>query len=213
PSCTTIMKEAASMDLVPRFYHLFNAAEKLIHQYGPYTISTSGILTRNPKPNPHKPIPWSSTEYAASFATAQKATNAPQPSGPERSDLEIFNLLWATTITLMDAILISCELNVDTFGWGIYGLCAGYRDPTSPFSSMKERLYNALRALPNLDKPKGEQAEKAVPPANRVSVMVKARGKIHVTANLLLQGFRRDWGRVGWYYGICVAERWVRHLG
>ncbi|KAF1957136.1 hypothetical protein CC80DRAFT_390097, partial [Byssothecium circinans] len=226
------LKQAFSLYPIPRFHHLFAHAKALIRVHGPYTTyAGTTVFTRAPIPRSTKTSkPPSLKTIATSFAAAQDSATSAQPAGPSKEDLQVFNLLWSTTIDILEQILEDGELGHEVFGWGVYGLAAGYiGEPESPlfvprksqaFESLKRRLRAALTALPSLSGAAGRtelervKAGLGMMPAERIGQLVKARKETHICANLLMQRFRSEgWGGIRWGHVIAVVERWLQLLG
>jgi hypothetical protein len=157
-------------------------------------------------------------DLAISLAAAQDCIGSAQPEGLARDDLAIFEQLWNTTLLILELVTESSDLDHETFGWGLYGLCAGYIHHTSwrtdsAFLSLKTRLYNALRKMPSMNSIHRKQHGSTTNTIGQVSVLAKANREIHICANLLLQQFRSEqWRRIRWYHGVAVAQRWIENL-
>jgi hypothetical protein len=160
----------------------------------------------------------STKELAVSLAAAQDCIGSAQLDSPAKDDLMIFKHLWDATTALLEDILTTGNLDHESFGWGVYGLAAGYMVPPceslDDFKSQKARLHDALLALPSMGSPERKREELVVKGERRVEVLVKARRQVHICASLLVQQFRReDWRHVRWGHGVKVAERWAEMLG
>ncbi|KAF2874381.1 hypothetical protein BDV95DRAFT_539782 [Massariosphaeria phaeospora] len=205
------MIKATLLPPIPRFLYLLAAAKSLIAAHGPYTTHPkTTVFTRAATPSCNPPT---QKDYAISFAIAKDCISSAQPDGPAKSDLQLFGLLWTTTIEAIDLLLESCHLDNESFGWGVFGLTAGYIDPDPLFSSMKSRLHEALCKFPDMENPKRGREMLVIGGAQRVDGLVKARRQVHVMGNLMMQSFRADWGRCRWWYGVAVAERWIGRVG
>ena len=202
-----------------RFRYLLQHTKALIHCHGPYTTHTNTTVfthAANPSTNPHGP---SSKCMATSLAAAQDCIGSAQVPGPAKEDLHIFKHLWDTTIDVLEEVLATGDLDHESFGWGIWGLCAGYMYPPSEasyemFEEHKYRLHEALLALPTIDSPRRRREELMVKGEGRVEVLAKANRQVHICATLVLHRFRQEgWHRIRWWHGVKVAERWVARLG
>ena len=154
---------------------------------------------------------------ATSLAAAQDSIGSAQLSGPAKEDLHIFKHLWDTTVDVLEEVLATGDLDHESFGWGILGLCAGYMYPSSEasyelFEEHKHRLHEALLALPTIDSLRRRE-ELVVEGEERVEVLAKANRQVHICASLVLQRFRQEgWHRIRWWHGVKVAEKWVQKL-
>lgn len=209
------------MSNIERFFHLLRTANSLIGHYGPHTtFSGTTVFTRAPVPRPSTTVPLPE-EVALSLAAAQDSINSAQPKGPSNDDLLLFTHLWETTITLLEQLLETEDLDQESFAWGIFGLASGYMHPPAStlapcnlVSQHKNRLHAALTSLPSMDSSARNRNEYMVSESTKIRVLVKARKEIHLCANLLLLQFREeDWRRVRWWHTIAVAERWIGRLG
>lgn len=238
PSTAEVLAASISLDTIPRFLHLLAHAKLLISVHGPYSTQPgTTIFTRAPTQQPmdvsQRP---SAKRLATSLAAAQDSIHTDQPAGPAQEDLQAFTLLWHATISVLDKLLDMTRLDQESFGWGVFGLSAGYGAPNSPassspdpvaevsssssqppdpsFTQLKQRLYAALRALPSLSSPQHGRGQYAMSGAQRVNQLVKAQREVHFCASLLVHKFRAEgWDGVRWGHGVEVATRWVRSLG
>ncbi|KAF1833692.1 hypothetical protein BDW02DRAFT_372225 [Decorospora gaudefroyi] len=219
PSNADVLAEASRMSNIERFIHLLRHAEALIRQYGPYTTHKgTKVFIRAPTPCIKEPSP---RDLALSFAAAQDCSNSAQPSGPANDDLRLFFHLWTTTITILEDILARGSLPQESFGWGIFGLAAGYIHPPSPsndlttrnlFSNQKYRLHAALSKLPSLDGAK--RSEYVVSEKTKIAELVRTRREIHTCGHIILDEVRKEgWARVRWLHAMAVAERWIGAFG
>jgi hypothetical protein len=200
---------------VQRFSHLLDQSKSLIQNYGPYTaLASTKSFSRAPARRDFMSN-FSEEDIARSFAAAQKCKGA-QQVGDTKCDLATFESLWNTTLSVLDLVLGTGDLDHGTFGWGIAGLCAGYINHASlhedaSFLSLKTRLHSALRKMSSREptwKKNQEQTD------GKIHVLAKTNREVHVCATLLLQQFRREkWTRIRWYHAVAVAERWAEHLG
>lgn len=155
---------------------------------------------------------------ATSLAAAQDCVGSAQIPGPAKEDLHTFKHLWDTTVELLEMALATGDLDHESFGWGIWALCAGYMYPPSEaayemFEEHKHRLHEALLALPAIDSPMRQREELAVSGESRVEVLAKANRQVHICASLILQRFRQEgWHRIRWWHGVKVADRWIAKL-
>lgn len=207
------------MPILARFHYFLNHTKRLVQSHGPYTTHTNTtVFTRatHPQNRPHGP---SSKNIATSLAAAQDSLGSAQVPGPAKQDLHIFKHLWDTTVDLLEEVLATGDLDHESFGWGIFGLCAGYIYPPSEafyetFEEHKHRLHEALLALPTMDSPSRRRDEFLVKGEGRVEVLAQANRQVHICASLVLQRFRQEgWHRIRWWHGVQVAERWVGRLG
>jgi hypothetical protein len=213
-----ILRDVFKMSTTARFVCLLQHTNTLIQRNGPYTtfIDTT-VFTRTRQAHP-RTNPPSTKEFAVSLAAAQDSIGTAQLDSPAKEDLMIFKHLWDATTALLDDVLEAGNLDHESFGWGVYGLAAGYTPPLSgspnDFMSQKARLHDALLALPSMGSPERKREEIVVKGERRVEVLVKARRQVHICANLLVQQFREEnWSRVRWGHGVKVAERWAQVLG
>jgi hypothetical protein len=218
PANATILRDVFKMSTTARFFYLLQHANSLIQCNGPYTtfVDTT-VFTRTRQTQPRMNAP-STKELAVSLAAAQDSIGTAQLDSPAKEDLMIFKHLWDATTALLDDMLEAGNLDHESFGWGVYGLAAGYTPPLSEsqgdFLSQKARLHDALLALPSMGSPERKREEIVVKGERRVEVLVKARRQVHICANLLVQQFREEnWYRVRWGHGVKVAERWAQVLG
>jgi hypothetical protein len=220
-SNTVILREVFKKSIPARFFYLLQHANILIQQYGPYTTFTgTTVFTRTHQMRPRLNQP-SMKELATSLAAAQDSIGSAQLNSPAKDDLMIFKHLWDATTALLEDILEAGNLDHESFGWGVYGLAAGYIAPLSlsedsidEFKSQKARLHDALLALPSMSSPERKREEIVVKGERRVEVLVKARRQVHICASLLAQHLRQEgWRRVRWGHGVKVAERWAEAAG
>lgn len=219
PANAVVLAQASHMSTISRFRFLLQHSKDLIETYGPYTThENTTVLTRATTPR-IKPFGPSSKCMATSLAAAQDCIGSAQISGPAKEDLHIFKHLWDTTIELLEGVLATGDLDHESFGWGIWGLCAGYLYPPSEalyevFEEHKHRLHEALLALPAIDAPNRKREALIVSGERRVEVLAKANRQVHICASLVLQRFRQEgWHRIRWWHGIKVADRWLTKLG
>ena len=214
-----ILVDASHLPTIARFHFLLNHSKALVHSYGPYTTHTgTTVFTRAdpPRPRPYGP---SSRCIATSIAAAQDSVGSAQLPGLAKEDLHVFKYLWDTTVDVLEEVLATGDLDHESFGWGVLGLCAGYMYPPSEasyemFEEHKHRLHEALLALPTIDSPRRKREELFVKGEGRVEVLAKANRQVHICASLVLQRFRQEgWHRIRWWHGVKVAERWVQRLG
>ncbi|KAI4944072.1 hypothetical protein J4E91_008927 [Alternaria rosae] len=159
PPNKEILASAIHMTNITRFIHLLSYAKALITHHGPYTtLPTTSVFSRSLRPPKlsKPPYPSSSptlTNFALSLAAAQDSTYSAQPSSTAKDDLDFFTLLWDSSIAVLEEILSHGSLPGESFGWGIFGLAAGYIHPPSPshdlsqqniFLRNKARLHAAL---------------------------------------------------------------------
>jgi hypothetical protein len=215
------LAEAVGMTNIERFFHLLHHAKALVSQYGPYTKHhNTTVFTRTRKlpqrPCPPNPSLW---DLALSLTAAQDCAYTAQPDGPAKHDLDFFMLLWDSAITVLEEILARGSLPGESFGWGIFGLSAGYMHPPAHdltaqniFSRNKYRLHAALCMLPSLDE--RSKNEYTVSGKRTTDVLTRARRDIHTLGHIILHEFRLGrWRRVRWLHAITVAERWVGAFG
>lgn len=155
---------------------------------------------------------------ATSLAAAQDSIGSAQVSGPAKDDMHMFKHLWDATIDVLEEVLATGDLDHESFGWGIWGMCAGYMYPPSEasyevFEEHKHRLHGALLALPTMDATRRRNSE-AVKDERSVEFLAKANRQVHICASLVLQRFRQEgWRRIRWWHGVKIAERWIARLG
>ncbi|KAJ4324296.1 hypothetical protein N0V94_001354 [Neodidymelliopsis sp. IMI 364377] len=219
PANANVLTDASHMSTIARFRYLLHYTKDLIHSHGPYATHTNTtVFTRASYPRT-KPYGLSSKCLAASLAAAQDCIGSAQIPGPAKEDLHIFKHLWDTTVVLLEEILATGDLDHESFGWGIYGLCAGYMYPPSEalyevFEEHKHRLHEALLALPTTSSPRRKREELYVQGEGKVEVLAKANRQVHICASLVLQRFRQEgWHRIRWWHGVKVAETWIVKLG
>lgn len=219
PANTNVLTDVLHMPTIARFRYLLHHTKGLVHSHGPYATHTgTTVFTRasHPRTKPYGP---SSKCLATSLAAAQDCIGNAQLPGHAKEDLHVFKHLWDTTVVLLEEVLTTGNLDHESFGWGIFGLCAGYMYPPSEasyevFEEHKHRLHEALLALPKTDSPRHERAELVVKGDEKVEVLARANRQVHICASLVLQRFRQeDWHRVRWWHGVKVADRWVGMLG
>ncbi|KAH9864407.1 hypothetical protein J1614_010341 [Plenodomus biglobosus] len=219
PSTTNedIHEPASSLPAIPQFMYLLSHAKSLISSHGPYVILTdTSIFARAESTCSNNDGDASPAILATSLAAAQDCVDSAQPQGPAKEDIIFFHHLWKTTLAVFEAMLETDNLDIETIGWGVIGLCAGYmvKPPDQVLQSYKTRLSNALRLMPSLDWPgQGPQWDSyrdyMGSTGTTVRVLVTARSEIHACTTMLLQRFaKEDWRTIRWYHGIAVAERW-----
>ncbi|KAH6633240.1 hypothetical protein C7974DRAFT_168025 [Boeremia exigua] len=219
PANATVLTNASHMPTITRFHYLLQHSKSLVCAHGPYTTyPNTTVFTRATNP-PVKPFGPSSRCMATSLAAAQDCIGSAQLPGPAKEDLHVFKHLWDTTVELLEEVLATGDLDHESFGWGIWALCAGYVYPHSEtsyemFEEHKHRLHEALLALPALDSPRRKREELVVPGEGKVEVLAKANRQVHICASLVLQRYRQEgWHRIRWWHGIKVADRWIARLG
>ncbi|KAF2621643.1 hypothetical protein BU25DRAFT_416018 [Macroventuria anomochaeta] len=219
PINANILIEASDMPTIARFHYLLHHTKAYIHSHGPYTThANTTVFTRAANP-PTKLYGPSSKCLATSLAAAQDCIGSAQVPGPAKEDLYLFKHLWDTTIDVFEEVLATGDLDHESFGWGIWGLCGGYMYPPSEasyelFEEHKHRLHEALLALPTVDPPRRTREELVVKGEGRVEVLAKANRQVHICDSLELQRFRQEgWHRIRWWHGVKVAERWIMRLG
>jgi len=147
---------------------------------------------------------------------AQDYLTITQPKGPVFEHLEVFSMLGETTIIILERLLNLGELAVKPFGWGIYGLSSGYVSSDPLFNSYKQQLYVAVDSLSTLcsksDSSSGRNFIKKGQTGHIFALSIANR-QVHLSATMLLQIMRKDWGRLRWYHGIQVARHWIDYLG
>ncbi|KAF2676078.1 hypothetical protein K458DRAFT_322868 [Lentithecium fluviatile CBS 122367] len=224
PSTGEILATSSWLTPIPKFWHLLPHAKTLIRHYGPHTIfadTTVLVRANTPRSTKLEKLP-SAKLLARSFAAAQDAHGSAQPDGPAKEDLELFTLLWRTTIEVVDQILEDGIADGEAFGWGVYGLSFGYipsfpsppsADNSTSFDALRQRLHTTLLTLPNVNNPQRERERSSISPAERVGRLVKARNEVHLCGTLLVQRFREEeWASVRWGHLIAVVERWLGNL-
>ncbi|KAI4658065.1 uncharacterized protein J4E79_007046 [Alternaria viburni] len=169
PPNKEILASAIHMTNTTRFLHLLSHAKALITLHGPYTtLPTTSVFSRSLKPSKPPKHPSSSSlsssttlkSLALTLAAAQDSTYSTytaQPPSPTKSDLDFFTLLWDSSIVVLEEILSVGDLPQESFGWGVYGMAAGYMHPPpstlshshdlsqeNMFMRNKERLKDAL---------------------------------------------------------------------
>lgn len=209
----TVIDTATHLALVPRFRYLLDHTSYLIQSHGPYDTNDTGHLYCRLKNKDKLP----EVRFARSLAAAQDSLSKRQPEGPVFEDLKIFSMLLGTTIELLDKIVESNLLSLESWGWGVYGLAAGYNDPCPLVAAHKQRLLVALQVLPNLHKEtgrmdSGELHPTKESPPDRVGKLTLANRRAHICATLILQTLGRDWHQVRWAHMVRVCERWIQHL-
>ncbi|RMZ74534.1 integral membrane [Pyrenophora seminiperda CCB06] len=193
----------------------------LVGRYGTYTtLRDTNIFCRAPAPQLHSSTAApSATKVFRSLGAAQESINSTQLDGATKDDLLFFHHLWEITITVLEEITSCSSLPEEPFGWGIFGLSAGYIHPPSKdlidqnkFDHHKYRLHAALKGLPSLDEKRKSEYE--FTKKTSTAVLVKARREVHIMGRILLSRFRQDeWKRVRWYHAVAVAERWIEAFG
>jgi hypothetical protein len=228
PAATaSIIEESNRLPPIQRFNHLLYHTSCILRTNGLYTINPSGHLICHSKPQ----FSLSDKRFAASLAAAQDAVNTklhlPQPEGPVFEDLKIFHGLWDITTYILEEILGGemdqldqgkrdwGTLGIEAFGWGAWGLSAGYLEPDQLFLSHRVRLHNALTALLTLKNKGLEEGSWAVKvtPAGTVHTQATASRSVHICATMLLQSMRKDWSRVRWGHAVKICKRWMGNLG
>jgi hypothetical protein len=216
-----VLAQAIRMTNIERFLHLLHHTKSLVGLHGPYTKHpNTTVFSRDvrlpPRPKPQAP---SLKDLALSLAAAQDCAYSAQPSGPAQNDLDFFLLLWDSAVTVLESILARGSLPQESFGWGIFALCAGYMHPPARdltlqnlFLSRKYHLHAALSKMPALN---GERScEYVVAEKMTTATLTRARRDVHTLAHILLHGFRvGSWRRVRWLHTIAVAERWIGAFG
>lgn len=213
-----VLTDSLHMPTIRRFRYLLQHTKGLVHFHGPYaTHAGTTVFTRATHPHT-KPYGPSSKCLATSLAAAQDCIGSAQIHGPAKEDLHIFKHLWDATVLLLEEVLATGDLDHESFGWGIFGLCGGYMYPPSEasyemFEEHKQRLHEALLALPTIDSPRRTREEVIVMGEGSVEILAKANRQVHICASLVLQRFRQEgWHRIRWWHGVKVAERWVERL-
>lgn len=215
---TEDLAEASQLFTISKFYNLLEHSKALIGLYGPYTTHpNTTVFTRAARPT-SQPCGPSSRCMAISLAAAQDSIGSAQETGPAKDDLRVFKHLWDATVDVLEEVLSTGDLDHESFGWGIWGLCAGYMCPPSEasyevFIEQKHRLHEALLALPTKAASTQRNSE-GVKGEGRVEFLAKANRQAHICASLVLQRFRQEgWHRIRWWHGVKVAERWIARLG
>lgn len=207
------------MDTFPRFVHLWEHAKCLINYYGANrTVPDSSIFTQAEVFAQTQS--WPSTEaFARSLATAQDLVLITPPKGVAKDEIEFFNTLWDATTDVLEKALGEANLSLEVYAWGIAGLAAGYKAPSSTsasntkrFMSYKARLKAALKCLPSLSSP-FSSPHSGVTPARQTYILTKARREVHICSSILIQQVKEEgWKNINWYHGVAVAERWIGNL-
>ncbi len=216
---TIILANALRMPIISRFHYLLNQSKTLVRSHGPYLTYTNTTVFTRATSALIKPRGPSSRCMAASLAAAQDCVGSAQVPGPAKEDLHIFKHLWETTVELLEGVLVTGDLDHESFGWGIWGLCAGYMYPPSEasyevFEEHKHRLHEALLALPSLDSPRRRDQELVVSGEGKIEMLANVNRQVHICASLVLQRFRQEgWHRIRWWHGVKVADRWIAKLG
>jgi hypothetical protein len=217
PADVDVLTEAAQLPIISKLQYLLRHTKALVHSHGPYTTHTNTTVFIRASQPVSKPYGPSSRCMASSLAAAQDCIGSAQVTGPAREDLHIFKHLWDTTIDVLEEVLATGDLDHESFGWGIWGMCAGYIYPPSEasyevFEEQKNRLHGALLELPTMDAV-GQKKTEVVNDEGMPGLLVKANRQVHICANLVLQRFRKEgWHRIRWWHGVKVAERWVARL-
>jgi len=218
---TQAMHDQPADDAPPiqHFLHLLRQSKALIKVHGPYTTyAGTTVFSRAPMTRDATKEP-SAKDLALSLTAAQDCINSAQVEGPAKEDLILFKELWDITLLTLDTILEAGNLDHETFGWGMFGLSAGYINQASwkddtHFLSLKTRLHDALLKMPSIDAPHRKTSAITLGAGGKVEILAKANREIHVCANLLLQQFQREgWKKIRWYHGVAVVERWIGSLG
>jgi hypothetical protein len=216
-----VIADAITMTNIERFLHLLQHAKSLVGLYGPYSKQpNTTVFSRDVRPPRHpKPQDPSLNTLALSFAAAQDCTYSAQPAGSGKEDLDLFTLLWDCAVAVLEEILARGSLPQESFGWGIFGLSAGYMHPPARdltaqnvFLSNKRRLHDALNVLPSLNRE--TSSEYVVGEKKTTALLTRARRDIHTLGHILLHEYKlSSWRRVRWLHTIAVAERWVGAFG
>lgn len=184
------------LSAVPYFRKILGKAQGLIRVHGPYTTyAGTSVFSRAPAAR-DKTKELSIEEITDSLAAAQDCISGAQQEGYGRDDLAMFQNLWRITVSILEAISRTGDLDHETLGWGIFGMCAGHvtydsRPEEEAFLSLKKRLHVALRAMPSMDAPIRKTEGNLTKIGGRLTTpLTKANREIHVCANLLLQQFR-----------------------
>ncbi|KAH9861191.1 hypothetical protein IAQ61_010928 [Plenodomus lingam] len=224
PSTTNknVLRAAESLPTIPRFLHLLSHAKSLIGSYGPYTTlpNTMVFVRADVTRDTSSSQDASPAVLALSLAAAQDCKEYAQPQSLASQDLIFLEHLWMSTLAVLEELLETNKLDIETVSWGIVGLCAGYmvKVQDQDFQSYKTRLSNALRLMPSLDWPgQGSQWDSyrgyMSSTGTTVRVLATARSEIHACTIMLLQRFaNEEWKKIRWYHGIAVAERWIGAL-
>jgi hypothetical protein len=218
PSNQLCVHALENMPIIPRFLHLLRQSKALIEAHGPHTTFTgTTVFSRAPLArNRTKDV--STKDFALSLAAAQDSAGSAQIDGPAKEDLAVFRYLWDTTVEVLESTIGTGDLDHETFGWGIFGLGAGYIghaswQEDSTFLAHKTRLHDALLKMPSMDAPMRRE-KLSLKSGGHVDILAKANREIHICANLLLQRFRREeWRRIRWFHGVAIAQKWLGHLG
>jgi hypothetical protein len=108
-----VLAEAIPIANIKRFLHLLHHAKSSKGRHGPYTkqhnITTVfsrdvGSSQRPKSQNPSLKI------LALCLAAAQDCTYSAQPDGPTKDELDVFTLLWASAVTVLEEILVRGSL-------------------------------------------------------------------------------------------------------
>lgn len=183
---------------IPKFRETLGETQSLLRVHGPYTIyAGTSVFSRAPIPrDSSKDV--STEEMARSLAAAQDCFGSAQPKGPARDDLAVFEQLWRITVSVLETITRSDDLNHETLGWGMFGMCAGHvgygsSQEEETFLSLKKRLHIALRTMPSMDAPiRKHERNLAKLTGGSTASLANLNREINITANLLLQQFRRE---------------------
>jgi hypothetical protein len=107
-----VLAEAIPIANIERFLHLLHHAKSLEGRQGPYTKQHNATIfscdVRSPQRS--KPQNTSLKTLALSLAAAQNYTYSAQPDGPTKDDLDVFTLLWASAVTVLEEILVRGSL-------------------------------------------------------------------------------------------------------
>ena len=205
----SVLEAAASLSIGARFKYLLTHTRFLVQHHGPYLINEhTQHLTCTSRRQPQ----LSPVRFADSLAAAQDSLSVTQPEGPIFEDLKIFVLLWDTTTRLLETIIDSHNLSLESFGWGAMGLAAGFIEADELVSSHKQRLHTALTSLPTLTE-RTSAIQIGTAPDGRTHSLGSATRTTHTYAKLLVEEMRKDWSRIRWAHVVLVVERWVGHLG
>lgn len=206
-----------SAPAISRFSYLLRRVEELVQTNGPYTTyAGTTVFTRAPLARSSTKV-ISTSDLAVSLAAAQDSVGTAQIDRSTQEDSTAFKILWDTAIVVLEDIIQSGDLDHESFGWGILGLCAGYMpghwSEDSLFLAHKMRLHDALKQLPSMDSPGFKRDVVTANVGEKIWMLAKANREVHICANLLLQQFRREeWKRIRWYHAIAVAQRWMGRL-
>lgn len=216
-----VIADAITMTNIERFLHFLQHAKSLVGLYGSYSKQpNTTVFARDVRPPQHpKPQDPSLNTLALSFAAAQDCTYSAQPAGSGKEDLDLFTLLWDCAVVVLEEILARGSLPQESFGWGIFGLSAGYMHPPARdltaqnvFLSNKRRLHDALNVLPSFNRE--TSSEYVVGEKKTTALLTRARRDIHTLGHILLHEYKlSSWRRVRWLHTIAVAERWVGAFG